>query len=158
MNFTIELSGVFKISNDEAGFEAFEKWKHELMVKHDKSRSIVGMEPTGHYWFNFGYSLKKNCTKVVLVNPMHVKRCKEFDDNSQLYEEFFYKKVKFILTTSNSFIKSFRAKEVLQMKNINKKENLWTNLSAEKLEKREEYIHLCIDCCFKVCADCCFKI
>lgn len=78
----IELSGVFKFSNDAAGFEAYEKWKHELMNKHDKSRTIVGMEPTGHYWFNFGYSLKKNGTKVVLVNPMHVKRSKEFDDNS----------------------------------------------------------------------------
>ena len=53
----IELSGVFKISNDAAGFEAYEKWKHELMEKHDKSRSIVGMEPAGHYWFNFGYAV-----------------------------------------------------------------------------------------------------
>jgi len=78
----IELSGVFKISNDAAGFEAFEKWTHDLMKKHGKSRSIVGMEPTGHYWFNFGYSLKEAGTKVVLVNPMHVKRSKEFDDNS----------------------------------------------------------------------------
>jgi transposase len=77
-----ELSGIFKISNDAAGFEAFEKWKHELMKKHDKSKVIVGMEPTGHYWFNFGYSLQKKSTKVVLVNPMHVKRSKEYDDNS----------------------------------------------------------------------------
>ncbi|MFZ5988071.1 MAG: IS110 family transposase [Bacillota bacterium] len=78
----IELSGVLKISNDAVGFEAFEKWTHELMKKHDKSKLIVGMEPTGHYWFNFGYSLKESCTKLVLVNPMHVKRSKEFDDNS----------------------------------------------------------------------------
>ncbi|KNY25703.1 IS110 family transposase [Pseudobacteroides cellulosolvens] len=78
----IELSGVFKISNDAVGFEAFEKWSHELMMKHDKSKLIVGMEPTGHYWFNFGYSLKENNRKVVLVNPMHVKRSKEFDDNN----------------------------------------------------------------------------
>lgn len=77
-----ELSGVFKISNDAIGFEAFEKWTHELMEKHGKSKIIVGMEPTGHYWFNFGYSLQENCAKVVLVNPMHVKRSKEFDDNS----------------------------------------------------------------------------
>jgi len=77
-----ELSGVFKISNDAIGFEAFEKWTHELMEKHGKSKIIVGMEPTGHYWFNLGYSLQENYTKVVLVNPMHVKRSKEFDDNS----------------------------------------------------------------------------
>jgi len=78
----IELSGIFKISNDAVGFEAFEKWTHELMKKHDKTRIIVGMEPTGHYWFNFGYSLQEEGTKIVLVNPMHVKRSKEFDDNS----------------------------------------------------------------------------
>jgi transposase len=77
-----ELSGVFKISNDAVGFEAFKRWTHELMEKHDKAKVIVGMEPTGHYWFNFGYVLKKEGTKVVLVNPMHVKRSKEFDDNS----------------------------------------------------------------------------
>jgi transposase len=78
----VELSGILKISNDAAGFETFEKWKHELMKKHDKSKVVVGMEPTGHYWFNFGYSLQEKSTKVVLVNPMHVKRSKEFDDNS----------------------------------------------------------------------------
>ena len=78
----VELSGVLKISNDAAGFEAFEKWKHELMKMNDKSRVMVGMEPTGHYWFNFGYTLQENGTKVVLVNPMHVKRSKEFDDNN----------------------------------------------------------------------------
>jgi transposase len=78
----IELSGILKISNDVVGFEAFERWTHELMKKNDKSRIIVGMEPTGHYWFNFGYSLQEEGTKVVLVNPMHVKRSKEFDDNS----------------------------------------------------------------------------
>lgn len=77
-----ELSGVFKISNDAAGFEAFEKWTHELMKKNDKAKIIVGMEPTGHYWFNFGFSLQEEGKKVVLVNPMHVKRSKEFDDNN----------------------------------------------------------------------------
>ncbi|HEY9060856.1 MAG TPA: hypothetical protein VIO64_10215 [Pseudobacteroides sp.] len=44
------------------------------------------------------------------------------------------------------------------MKNINKNEELWTNLSAENLEKREEYLHICADCCWKVCANCCWKI
>lgn len=77
-----ELSGVFKISNDAAGFEAFKKWSHELMEKHNKTQIIVGMEPTGHYWFSFGFLLQEEGKKVVLVNPMHVKRSKEFDDNS----------------------------------------------------------------------------
>ncbi|MFT5875027.1 MAG: transposase [Clostridium sp.] len=44
---------------------------------------IVGLEPTGHYWFTLGNFLKKLGIKLVLVNPFHVKRSKELDDNSQ---------------------------------------------------------------------------
>ncbi|WP_455714420.1 hypothetical protein [Anaerosporobacter sp.] len=44
------------------------------------------------------------------------------------------------------------------MKSLNNNKDLWTKLNVEKLEEREEYIHLCIDCCYKVCVDCCFKI
>ena len=40
------------------------------------------MEPTGHYWFNLGNFLK-NRSDLFLVNPFHVKRSKELDDNSQ---------------------------------------------------------------------------
>ena len=40
------------------------------------------MEPTGHYWFNLGKFLQDNEMKPVLVNPHHVKKSKEFDDNN----------------------------------------------------------------------------
>ena len=40
------------------------------------------MEPTAHYWFNLGYFLKDEEVRLVLVNPFHVKRSKELDDNS----------------------------------------------------------------------------
>jgi Transposase and inactivated derivatives len=40
------------------------------------------MEPTGHYWLNLAYFLKAKGYDVVLVNPMHVKKSKELDDNS----------------------------------------------------------------------------
>jgi transposase len=43
---------------------------------------MVGMEPTGHYWFTFAQHLKEHRTKIVLVNPFHVKRSKELDDNN----------------------------------------------------------------------------
>ena len=44
---------------------------------------IVGVEPTGHYWFNFAdYCQSKNMT-VVTVAPQHVKHSKEMDDNTQ---------------------------------------------------------------------------
>ncbi|WP_423738947.1 IS110 family transposase [Clostridium estertheticum] len=44
---------------------------------------MVGLEPTGHYWFTLGNFLKELGIKLVLVNPFHVKRSKELDDNSQ---------------------------------------------------------------------------
>lgn len=43
---------------------------------------IVGMEPTGHYWLNLAHFLKEQHIKFVVVNPMHVKKSKELDDNS----------------------------------------------------------------------------
>lgn len=45
-------------------------------------KAIVGMEPTGHYWLNLAHILKENQIKFVAVNPLHVKRSKELDDNS----------------------------------------------------------------------------
>ncbi|MGY4111929.1 IS110 family RNA-guided transposase [Aeribacillus sp. SP014] len=47
-----------------------------------KDHVIFGMEPTGHYWLNLAYFLKAKGYDVVLVNPMHVKKSKELDDNS----------------------------------------------------------------------------
>lgn len=43
---------------------------------------MVGMEPTGHYWFAFAQHLNDHRIKIVLVNPFHVKRSKELDDNN----------------------------------------------------------------------------
>lgn len=44
---------------------------------------IPGMEPTGHYWFNLRKFLQDNEMKPVLVNPHHVEKSKELDDNDQ---------------------------------------------------------------------------
>jgi len=43
---------------------------------------IVGMEPTGYYLLNLAHYLKGKNIKFVVVNPMHVKKSKELDDNS----------------------------------------------------------------------------
>jgi len=40
------------------------------------------MEPTGHYWLNLGKYLQDNGMRPVLVNPHHVKKSKELDDNN----------------------------------------------------------------------------
>ncbi|GAA3325743.1 IS110-like element ISDha10 family transposase [Ectobacillus funiculus] len=46
-----------------------------------KTDVIIGIEPTGHYWLNLAYFLAERGIPLVMVNPMHVKRSKELDDN-----------------------------------------------------------------------------
>lgn len=41
----------------------------------------TGIEPTGHYWMNLANFLDHYGITLVMVNPMHVKRSKELDDN-----------------------------------------------------------------------------
>lgn len=77
-----ELGKVIKFSNDAEGFMQFASWAGELKLRFKKLNVIVGMEPTGHYWFNFAQYLKDHSIKLVLVNPFHVKRSKELDDNN----------------------------------------------------------------------------
>jgi hypothetical protein len=72
----------FAFSNDEDGFEAFKNWMDEIATKHHKDTVIPGMEPTGHYWFNLGAFLQNQGMRVVHVNPHHVKKSKELDDNN----------------------------------------------------------------------------
>ena len=72
----------FKFSNSEAGFEMFKAWILDIKEKHEKDKVVPGMEPTGHYWFNLGKFLQDNEMKPVLVNPHHVKKTKELDDNN----------------------------------------------------------------------------
>lgn len=80
----IELSRVIKsFENTAEGFKMFEEWANSLAKENQKDNLIIGLEPTGHYWFNLGSFLKNLRIKLVLVNPFHVKRSKELDDNSQ---------------------------------------------------------------------------
>lgn len=72
----------FAFNNDEAGFAAFKAWMEDIAEKHDKEAVIPGMEPTGHYWLNLGAYLQEQGMKPVHVNPHHVKKSKELDDNN----------------------------------------------------------------------------
>lgn len=72
----------FKFSNDEAGFEIFKEWILNIKEAQGKEKVVPGMEPTGHYWFNLGKYLQDHEMKPVLVNPHHVKKSKELDDNN----------------------------------------------------------------------------
>jgi transposase len=79
----IELGKVFKFENRREGFERFSEWISKLKEQHKKNEIIAGAEPTGHYWFGLAGYMKESGIKLVLVNPFHVKRSKEFDDNNQ---------------------------------------------------------------------------
>ena len=81
-NRGIEQAKVFRFSNDREGFEAFIKWSDAVKSKSGKQDVIVGMEPTGHYWFNLAQHIQGQNMKIVLVNPFAVKRSKELDDNN----------------------------------------------------------------------------
>ena len=80
----IELSGKpFRFSNDQTGFKNLKAWIDGIKTKNGLTGVVVGFEPTGHYWFNLGSYLKSVEIRMVMVNPAHVKRTKEFDDNTQ---------------------------------------------------------------------------
>ena len=53
-----------------------------MQKKNGKSVVIPGMEPTGHYWFALGKFLQDNGMKPIHLNPHHVKKSKELDDNN----------------------------------------------------------------------------
>ena len=84
----IELSKVKPFENTAEGFKIFEEWAKSVAKENQKDNIIVGLEPTGHYWLTLGNFLKKLGIKLVLVNPFHVKRSKELDDNSQTKNDF----------------------------------------------------------------------
>ena len=81
-NRGIEQAKVFRFSNDQEGFKSFARWADVTRLKAGKQSMIVGMEPTGHYWFNLAQYSKGHRMKIVLVNPFAVKRSKELDDNN----------------------------------------------------------------------------
>lgn len=72
----------FVFSNDKEGFMAFKNWMDEIAEKYNKEVVIPGMEPTGHYWFGLGMFLQDIGMRPVHVNPHHVKKSKELDDNN----------------------------------------------------------------------------
>lgn len=79
----IELAKIFSFSNSREGFENFKSWMRYLQNKYKKSDVIVGIEPTGHYWFGLGAYLEDESILLVMVNPYAVKQTKELDDNNQ---------------------------------------------------------------------------
>ena len=58
-----------------------------LAAKNDKKQIVLGLEPTGRYWFALAAWMISNGISVVQVNPYAVKQSKEIEDNSQLKDD-----------------------------------------------------------------------
>jgi transposase len=68
--------------NNIRGFEKLLDWIQGVQSKHRMTSVIIGLEPTGHYWFNLTQWLLEHEIPVVLVNPVTTHRNKENRDNS----------------------------------------------------------------------------
>lgn len=80
----VEFGKTIKFNNSLSGYLKLENWIKDIKLAEKKNHVIIGMEPTGHYWLNIARYLKeKEEYTVVTVNPMHVKKIKELDDNNQ---------------------------------------------------------------------------
>lgn len=78
----IQFGKALTFVNTHNGFTSLMDWINTLKEKQGKVDLIIGMEPTGHYWLPLAYWLDEQDIKVVVVNPAHVKKSKELDDNS----------------------------------------------------------------------------
>lgn len=84
----VEFKRGIKFDNSRQGFAEFEEWKNSLQVENHKSKVLVGMEPTGPYWLPFARWLQMEGYWTVTVNPAHVKKSKELDDNNQAKTDY----------------------------------------------------------------------
>ena len=85
-----ELSkSAFSFSNDSEGFLSAKEWAVKIAAEHSKGQIVLGLEPTGHYWFCLATWMVSNGISVVQVNPYAVKQTKEVEDNSQLKDDRF---------------------------------------------------------------------
>lgn len=72
----------FRFSNSLEGFQNFLAFLGSYQSIASAGQVIVGCVPTGHYWFNLARYLSAQHINLALVNPYHVKKIKELDDNS----------------------------------------------------------------------------
>ena len=78
---------MLEFNNDAEGFQKAKDWSVDLAAVHGKKQIVLGLEPTGHYWFCLAAWMVSNGISVVQVNPYAVKQTKEVEDNSQLKDD-----------------------------------------------------------------------
>ena len=84
----IELGKECVFSNDDEGLTKLVTWMKELQRLHGKTDVVFGVEPTGHYWFPLGAFMQDLNVRFVLVNPHHVNKIKELEDNSPTKNDY----------------------------------------------------------------------
>ena len=77
------LQKSFPFSQSRSGFDAFYEKLLAIRTTYGKSEILVGFEPTGHYWMNLAAYLVEHGIPFIMVNPSHVNKSKELDDNLQ---------------------------------------------------------------------------
>ncbi|MDQ0971369.1 transposase [Neobacillus niacini] len=71
----IVIGDPLTFENNEDGFARLIQWINHLKALKGLDITIVGMEPTGHYWVNLSKWLYERNIEVVTVNPHLVKYC-----------------------------------------------------------------------------------
>ncbi|WP_127610831.1 IS110 family transposase [Paenibacillus validus] len=84
----IELGKDCTFHNDQNGLAKLVTWMKELEQAHGKTDIVFGIEPTGHYWFPLAAYLQEQNIQIVVVNPHHVNKTKELEDNSQTKSDY----------------------------------------------------------------------
>ncbi len=84
----IELGKDLAFHNDQNGLIQLATWMKELGEVHAKTEIVFGIEPTGHYWFPLAAFLEEQGIKIVVVNPHHVNKAKELEDNSPTKSDY----------------------------------------------------------------------
>ncbi len=78
-----EIGKGFSFSNNRDGMEKIISKIEEAKIQNNLDKAVIGMEPSGHYWKAAAHYLSDNGYRLALVNPYHIKRIKEIEDNSQ---------------------------------------------------------------------------
>ncbi len=79
---SIEVGTAFKFKNNIVGFDRLLEKTNQARKQIGAERVVMAMEPSGHYWKALAAYLYQLEITVVMVNPFHVKRQMELDDNS----------------------------------------------------------------------------
>lgn len=78
----VSIGKAFNIKNTREGFESLVAKIERIKQETGCHQVLAGVESTGHYWKTLAWFLMQNGITVVLVNPHHVKKSKELDDNT----------------------------------------------------------------------------